>query len=632
MATFYNPFTKKHEPLNSAGVSSGNTEKSTFYNPITKKYEPMGQVQAGSGDTYEEDIQKLLEASQQRGLNIPETVTKKSPSILNRLFGFLNLGETAPAAMAAIKGQDPLKAYGSSVAKRATLGGMEGASYGDVLKQLGVPEGKLPIGSLRGLAGLGMDIALDPMTYLGVGLLSRAARGIKALGSGGAKVASKIPVVGEKVVKPAAKVVSETGEALGRAFGPYYDFKKATGGTEIAEALTKLLQTIRGKTNFQVQEMVGKLIKGKPANMSPEKYLDALREGLERTSKAKGLTTDTTQYLQDLLQKVGKGEQQSGVLEKMIGEGQMGLFSKNDMGYFPRKLTEEGRDFFAKSMDPSVKAYRELGIQSGPEIARKFMPEKTISEINEKFGTKIFEDNPAKAKVPFASSKAKPGWVKMSENVSGFKIPGLSGVYVPKEVYNELNKVSSTLTSDESVKGVLKLYDKVLGLWKGSVTTRFPGFHVRNWYGATFNNYIMGVTNPLRYEQALKLAKKSGGSVTLGGKKYTYEQLNKILTESGAVGGQGYFDIMKPVGEKAADMFKQKGPLSNLIPGPSWMEGVETNVRGALFIDQLAKGKSVDEAVKAVFKAHFDYAPEAMTKFENSIDGYGVIFLFKYSK
>jgi len=158
METFYNPFTKKYEPLNSSGSGTSPTSggTNTFYNPISKTYEAMGQVQAGAGNTYDEDIQKLMQESARRGINVPETVTKKDPSILNRLFGLLNVGETAPMAMAAITGEDnPLAAYGKSVAKRGTLQGLEGPSYADVLEKMGVPQGKLPIGSLRGLAGLG---------------------------------------------------------------------------------------------------------------------------------------------------------------------------------------------------------------------------------------------------------------------------------------------------------------------------------------------------------------------------------------------------------------------------------------------------------------------------------------------
>ena len=646
METFYNPFTKKYEPLNSSGSGTSPTSggTNTFYNPISKTYEAMGQVQAGAGNTYDEDIQKLMQESARRGINVPETVTKKDPSILNRLFGLLNVGETAPMAMAAITGEDnPLAAYGKSVAKRGTLQGLEGPSYADVLEKMGVPQGKLPIGSLRGLAGLGMDIALDPMTYLGVGLLSRAGRALKSIGGKGAKVASKIPVVGEKVVKPITKAVGETGEALGRAFiGRRFNLRNVAGGKELSDILDALSQVSRGKANLQTQEMIDKLVKFKPADMSADKYLASLREGLERISKVGGKTAEPTKYLHDLSVRLGKEEQKSGVLGQMIGEGQMGLFSKNDKGYFHRELTDIGKEFFKKGTDPEIMRIRELGIEHGPEIARRFFPDKTVSEINEMLGKKIFEEDPIKAmasriyssaqrtetanffrnitkqanKVEWASTTAKPGWLKMPENISGFKIPGLSNVYVPKEVYEELNKVGATLTSDKSVKGVLGIYDKLLGLWKGSVTTRFPGFHVRNWYGAAFNNYIMGVNNPLRYEQAYKLAKGLNETIELGGKKYTYKGLRDMLTRSGAIGGQGYFDIMQKAGGASEAMVKKPNALSNLIPGPKWMEGIETNVRGALFIDQLAKGKNADEAVKAIFKAHFDYAPEALTAFE----------------
>lgn len=49
------------------------------------------------------------------------------------------------------------------------------------------------------------------------------------------------------------------------------------------------------------------------------------------------------------------------------------------------------------------------------------------------------------------------------------------------------------------------------------------------------------------------------------------------------------------------------------------MEIVENRLRLPLFVDRIIKGDAPEEAAKAVFQFHFDYAPEALTSFEKNI-------------
>ena len=287
-----------------------------------------------------------------------------------------------------------------------------------------------------------------------------------------------------------------------------------------------------------------------------------------------------------------------------------------------------------------------MGIKHGPEFNVKFMPDKTVPEINKIIGKKIYEDDPIKAislrigkgvqrietanfynklvsevdKLPFASSTKKPGWVRMDSKVSGFNIPGLNEVYVPKEVYEEFNKVGDVLTNEDSIKGFLGVYDKALSFFKGSVTARFPAFHVRNAYGAVFNNYILGVSNPKRYADAGKLVKGVDEAINIGGKKFTYKELNDKFYGSGVVGDQGFFDMTRTTEQLAEDIFKKpsgvKGKLKSLIPGREWMNTIEGRARGALWLDRLHKGDTFEEAARMVIKGHFDYLPTAGTAFE----------------
>ena len=64
-----------------------------------------------------------------------------------------------------------------------------------------------------------------------------------------------------------------------------------------------------------------------------------------------------------------------------------------------------------------------------------------------------------------------------------FNIKSLKGFQAPIEAVDEIEKYYKTFISDDATNALLKFYDKSLGLWKGSVTSIFPAFHIRNFIG-----------------------------------------------------------------------------------------------------------------------------------------------------
>jgi len=111
-------------------------------------------------------IENLEELALAAGYKPPKP---KGPGVLEKLFSVLSAAETAPSVYAGLTGKDPLKTYGKEFAKGISGRGVyEKKTYADVLKLMGMPEGKIagPI-SARGLLGLAGDIFLDPTTYFG---------------------------------------------------------------------------------------------------------------------------------------------------------------------------------------------------------------------------------------------------------------------------------------------------------------------------------------------------------------------------------------------------------------------------------------------------------------------------------
>jgi len=340
-------------------------------------------------------------------------------------------------------------------------------------------------------------------------------------------------------------------------------------------------------------------------------------------------------------------------------EKQRGLLDYELPDYLRHYLTPEGREFLQKSgMNITSEINKPLRVKN--PFAKTRQIDDTVEGINnyfrKRYGVRLFEQDAFKA---FAARKAEhikavgtydflteigkefgkqaevitkqiknPVTGKMTAKEiikpiyeNGIKyiessVPQLKGTLLPEQIVKHVDDTYKTLTNEEATKRFLKLYDKVLGFWKGSVTGWFPAFHTRNFMGGTFNNWIAGVTNPARYLQADQIARGSKGTITTKlGTKYGYEQIKELASKLGVVGQPGYLDVMKEVEKDVT-----KGPVAKLMGTPAKaMEVVENRLRLPLFVDRLIKGDAPEQAAKTVFQFHFDYAPEALAPFEQNI-------------
>jgi len=138
---------------------------------------------------------------------------KGGPSIMNRVFDVLSRGTYASANIAKDIVGGP-KGFNPASAGWQGLSGKKKTTYSGVLEEAGVKNKWV-----KGIAGLVGDIALDPTTYLGVGLIKAPTSAAKAV-KGAKAAASEISVL-EKVAKagkatakvdgvPVPKVVKES--------------------------------------------------------------------------------------------------------------------------------------------------------------------------------------------------------------------------------------------------------------------------------------------------------------------------------------------------------------------------------------------------------------------------------------
>jgi hypothetical protein len=205
----------------------------------------------------------------------------------------------------------------------------------------------------------------------------------------------------------------------------------------------------------------------------------------------------------------------------------------------------------------------------------------------------------------------------------------------PPQIGRVLNQQYQLLKSPAKANEVIKMYDEVQNWWKKYSLASRPAWHSRNAIGNFWNNYFIGgVKNPIVYGEAAAVQKAmqtEKGSVVERLDRLTGTNPDKNFKVSGTdMTREEIFNeaIKRGVYESGLygqDLGQAAVTSSNIPFTTEWKginkafaagKAVENNARLALFIDQIKKGKSLDESGKMVRKTLFDYSD--LSEFEKS--------------
>ena len=186
------------------------------------------------------NIDTLKDYAKSKGLDVKE----KKPSIFVRAMDLMSrpVYASAGAAKALVKGnENPLGEAWKG------LKGEEKETYSDVLKEAGV-ENKIA----RAVVGFGLDVALDPSTYLGGTLIKGALKSSKLVG--------KTALGTTRLVNPRlASALEVTGkslkDALGVAFNPAHKLSKTEDGMTLADDINQYWNKLGMKTDETVDKI-----------------------------------------------------------------------------------------------------------------------------------------------------------------------------------------------------------------------------------------------------------------------------------------------------------------------------------------------------------------------------------------
>jgi hypothetical protein len=546
---------------------------------------------------------------------------------------YITFGYGAEAKLATKAGEVALSKAGTTLLK-------------DSILKLGEEAGRKAVAVKVLEEGGEKFIAKDGLKFMGKQILPRAV--VTAPFRAANTIAEKTPVVG--------KLYQGAKDLAGKAFVPFKAIKEMPGGIgqDYLDRFTAFSKGTRAEVSKAVEEAatLGKTAKkelGNTAGIEIGKLLEApvAKDAAQVAEAPKTVIDSIMENIRGQHANFATIEKEKGILDTELPD------------YVRHYLTPEGREFLNKTgMNITAELNKPLRVKN--PFAKTRQLDGTIEGINKyfegRYGVKLFEPDAFKA---FAARKAEhikavntydfltnvgKDFGKQAEVITkevknpitgklttkevikpifenGMKyvessVPQLKGTLLPEQIAKHVDDTYKTLTNEEATKKFLGLYDKVLGFWKGSVTGWFPSFHTRNSIGGMFNNWIAGVKSPARYLQGDQIARGLEGTITTKlGTKYSYGQIRELANKLGVVGQPGYLDVMREVEKDIG-----KGPVSKLMDAPKHaMEIVENRLRLPLFVDRLIKGDALEQAAKQVFQFHFDYAPEALTGFEQNI-------------
>lgn len=507
------------------------------------------------------------------------------------------------------------------------------------------------------IAGVGIDIATDPLTYVPGGVL---AKGAKATGS-----LAAIPVkAGYKTLEetlPLVKNVRETKieplfnglkNAAGKAFIYQHKWDETLNGTK-DDLLKNLYNQTHNDINFSQEESLKKIANlaktaggldtGVDVGRIMEKDLQVMGPRPYREMSDSPMINMAAKQLIDSNKKIREWAASQGIdvpelegymkhvwsqaerdLRKVkkpvsVDSGNFGLGNPNKKILNLRKLQgsaedindELGREFF----NPNAYFSTAIGQRQliGYVGAKKFKDE-VLSNTN--FAVP-YEKGMVIPKNAVVISPDKYKFFKMEVD-DGREIVavGKGKEYVVTKGVKEALDRFDHLTTDEGISEFFKIVDNVQGFWK-RLTLFSPGYHIRNIAGGLFNNYVGGM-RPDELVRYTATASKEVMNAMKGAESQLFTEFRQQGLGASAMSRVEFNMHQEP--EKAIEqLVKDKtktlpqkikhrvNPLQWTNTSREAGEVLDQTNRFALYSWARAKGMSPEEAAAKVREVQFDY-------------------------
>lgn len=368
----------------------------------------------------------------------------------------------------------------------------------------------------------------------------------------------------------------------------------------------------------------------------PKQYREAAGPFREIGDLPPNLTPEERAFVEKAADVYGKSmDEIEAVLRQNFGENAMGHVDQ----YVSHVFLNKGKDFTdpsvvasaadvakireaAKRM-PGAKPYftrvrtADIDIKTAEELGLKPIKDVALLDVMYRWTAQLALEEKKVTdwleSLGYISSKAVSGWE------DGGKIaPWLRDKSIHPDAARMLQQGRNALVAtDEAVQAALRIYDKMLGTFKGMVTSVRPAFHAKNLIGNIFLARFGGVP----YSRMPELYTRAASNILR--KSDLYEEFRRVGLE-----GQGIFrDVMVPeaLRRRAEDILNAAigGPkkkitfLANpLRAGRATGEFVDTWSRFAVYLHFRSKGLDPRQAAMRVRESLLDYS--MLTPFEKT--------------
>ena len=229
---------------------------------------------------------------------------------------------------------------------------------------------------------------------------------------------------------------------------------------------------------------------------------------------------------------------------------------------------------------------------------------KQIKETNPEFANKIISLN-------------GDGLTRLSDVVAGVpKEIASRDIFIPKNIADDLAKISKRFFADEDAKSLLVGYDKMNNFWKGSVTVMFPAFHFRNAVSNVFQSFLdIGVQsfNPAVHVKVVDILTGAEGKIINElGEEITYSQIRKLAKE--------YQIFQDTLARTDVGRLLSQSAVKKLNPfdlGRKAGRAIENEARMVNFVTNLRRGFTPSEAAARTKQFLFDY--DNLSLFEKDV-------------
>jgi len=551
--------------------------------PVARGGRLFGGTTAKAGDL--KSVEGLRRTAEQAGLgggaeSILKTKGEKpkeifSGGVVSDTFDVLNALQYGVTGL--IKG----KSFSEGVKTRQSF------SDKDALGDFGLP---------GTIAGIAMDIAVDPLTYLGgFGILKKGVQlGVKAVTPTASKLAST--KLGESL---ASRMVYRFGQ------DPVYKAMDERRIKTVGAGVSNLMDIVKPitKLDSKAQTAIATARKAGKLDDLPKELLDTAKPAFDEVDKlgkeavdvgllsAETYAENVGKYIARLYR---KHEVPKGLAEKIKTPFLQAKPLRIDLSRFKKRtdIPEDVREAMGEILEagyPTAKGLVQL--KTAVENAKFF------KQVNKSFGKDVIEE----------------GFEKLPDTK---RLGELAGRAVPKPIADSINEIVRP-----SAEGFEKALGNTVRTFKFSKVILNPATHARNVMSNFILNNFEGLS-PARLDIYASAAKqiatkgdlyKEAKATGLGIDTFAAQELKTMLVgpEMGTMSSK-----LKNAANKIADIYQKEEEWAKM----------------SMYIFQKSKGLSPDEALKVAERATFNYAQVTpfIRKLRESIFGYPFItFTYK---